>query len=86
MRKKRVDNSENPAARTYDCEKSGKHKPKKINDPARQRNKGSKKTNCPFFLNAAKTRKDGYVTIRTTMSCTLILPNLLRSTGTLHMR
>ncbi|CAG8758423.1 8920_t:CDS:2, partial [Cetraspora pellucida] len=42
-----------------DCEQSGKYTPYKSTLPEKQRNKGSKRINCPFLVNTSKNKSYG---------------------------
>ncbi|CAB4430111.1 unnamed protein product [Rhizophagus irregularis] len=49
--------------RRFDCEHSGKYKPKKIAIIENQRNSTSKKTECGFRVNFSYTRAKGFISI-----------------------
>jgi len=49
--------------RRFDCEHSGKYKPKKIAIIKNQRNSTSKKTECGFRVNFSFTTQQGYISI-----------------------
>ncbi|CAG8696286.1 4347_t:CDS:2 [Cetraspora pellucida] len=57
LNKKQIDNSHNPCQQTWDCERFEKYISHKTAPPEKQRNKGSKKINCPFLINASKSKK-----------------------------
>ena len=47
----------------FDCEHSGKHKPKKAAIIENQRNSTSKKTECSFRVNFSYTKDKGFISI-----------------------
>ncbi|CAG8595640.1 1689_t:CDS:2 [Cetraspora pellucida] len=71
LKKKRVDNSHNLHQRTWDCEHSGKYISHKTAPPEKQRNKGLKRINCPFLINASKSKRSDNETIIKLMSMRL---------------
>ncbi|KAF0490234.1 protein far1-related sequence 5-like [Gigaspora margarita] len=57
---KLVDNSHDLCQHTWDCEQSGKYILRKTAPPEKQRNKGSKRINCPFLINVSKSKGPDY--------------------------
>ncbi|CAG8599621.1 16277_t:CDS:2, partial [Racocetra fulgida] len=77
IRKKWVNNSRDPCQHIWDCKRSGKYILHKTAPSEKQRNKGSKKINCPFLINASKS-KEMKDLIESYTLCDLDVPSQVR--------